>query len=173
MKTSALGFAMAAIGLLAAQTVIAADAPAAQRAATGSAQQKQLERGRYVVMIGGCNDCHTDNYAPSGGQVPQSEWLKGSGPLGFAGPWGTTYAPNLRIVVARYNEAEWVKYAKTLKTRPPMPWFNVNAMSESDLRAMYRFVKSLGPGGDAGPAYLPAGQQPPLPVVEWRLGPKN
>ncbi|HXZ44261.1 MAG TPA: hypothetical protein VEH53_05485 [archaeon] len=30
---------------------------------------------KYLVMISGCNDCHTAGYAPSGGKVPEREWL--------------------------------------------------------------------------------------------------
>lgn len=29
----------------------------------------QLERGRYLVQIAGCNDCHTDNYLQAPDQV--------------------------------------------------------------------------------------------------------
>src|SRR4051794_24230031 len=33
--------------------------------------------GRYIVKLGGCNDCHTPGFAASGGNVPESEWLLG------------------------------------------------------------------------------------------------
>jgi mono/diheme cytochrome c family protein len=133
--------------------------------------RKDLDRGRYLVIVGGCNDCHTDGYAPSEGKVPESAWLLGSG-LGFRGPWGTTYAPNLRLTLSKMREAEWVKYAQALKTRPPMPWFNLNAMTASDLRAMYRFVKSLGPVGQPGSPYMPPGQEPNQPYLQWPAAPK-
>jgi hypothetical protein len=64
-----------------------------------------VERGRYITKIAGCNDCHTAGYALSGGKVPESEWLKGDA-LGCSGPWGTTYAPNLRLFMARRTEEE-------------------------------------------------------------------
>lgn len=32
-----------------------------------SADQRMLERGRYLVVVGGCNDCHTPGYGESGG----------------------------------------------------------------------------------------------------------
>ena len=47
-------------------------------------------RGRYLVQIGGCNDCHTPGYAMSGGKVPEKQWLTGDA-VGWNGPWGTTY----------------------------------------------------------------------------------
>src|SRR5580765_696241 len=48
-----------------------------------------IKRGRYLTIVGGCNDCHTAGYAPSGGQVPETQWLLGDGTVGFRGPWGT------------------------------------------------------------------------------------
>ena len=44
----------------------------------------QVERGRYLVRITGCNDCHTAGYAPSGGKVPEAQWLTGDA-LGWRG----------------------------------------------------------------------------------------
>ncbi len=82
-----------------------------------------IERGRYLVTIGGCNDCHTAGYLEQGGTTPESQWLTGS-PVGYQGPWGTTYAANLRLVAGRMTEAEWVAHARKERL-PPMPWFNV------------------------------------------------
>jgi mono/diheme cytochrome c family protein len=125
-----------------------------------------VERGRYVVTIGGCNDCHTPNYAPSGGKVPEKEWLTGDA-LGWRGPWGTTYPSNLRLYMQDLSEDQWVRKAKGLMTRPPMPWFNVRAMSARDLRAMYRYIRHLGPAGKPAPAYVPPDKTPPPPFVQF------
>ena len=127
-----------------------------------------LERGRYLTVTSGCNDCHSPGYAESGGTTPEAEWLVGS-PLGWSGPWGTTYPANLRLKAAEMDEAAWLDYTATLHTRPPMPDFAVRAMTPDDRRALYRFIRSLGPGGEAAPAYLPPGEQPPLPFVQWHL----
>jgi mono/diheme cytochrome c family protein len=51
-----------------------------------------LERGKYLVTIGGCNDCHTPGYLLSEGKTPEALWLTGSS-FGWRGPWGTTYPP--------------------------------------------------------------------------------
>lgn len=48
-----------------------------------------LARGKYLLYLGSCNDCHTDGFAASDGKLPEKEWLLG-GPLGFNGPWGTS-----------------------------------------------------------------------------------
>ena len=156
--------ALAAATLSASWTALAQDAK--------SAGSSPLARGRYLVVIGGCNDCHTDGYAPRDGNVPEKDWLLGSGPLGFRGPWGTTYPPNLRLTLSKMREDAWVKYAKGLKTRPPMPWFNLNAMSEPDLRAMYRYIKNLGPVGAPAQAYLPPDKEPKPPYIQWPAPPK-
>ena len=54
------------------------------------ADLKSLDRGRYLVKIAGCNDCHTRGYAETAGKVPEKQWLTGD-QLGWRGPWGTTY----------------------------------------------------------------------------------
>jgi len=36
-----------------------------------------IERGRYLTVIGSCNDCHTHGYAERAGEVPDSDWLMG------------------------------------------------------------------------------------------------
>jgi mono/diheme cytochrome c family protein len=142
---------------------------AACLAAPALAQEKAdplVKRGRYVVQIGGCNDCHTAGYAPTGGKVPETQWLTGD-ELGWHGPWGTTYPTNLRLYFQNLTEEQWVKKAKTLSARPPMPWFNVRAMSTTDLRAMYRYIRHLGPAGKPAPDYLPPEKTPPPPVVQF------
>lgn len=130
-----------------------------------------LKRGRYLVMIGGCNDCHTAGFAPSGGKVPESQWLEGDR-LGWRGPWGTTYPVNLRLYMQDLTEGDWVKKAKTLSARPPMPWWSLHEMSERDLKALYRYVRHLGPAGKPAPAYLPPDQAPPQPYVQFPAPPK-
>jgi len=124
----------------------------------------QVNRGRYLIQIGGCNDCHTPNYPMSGGTVPEKDWLVGDH-VGWKGGWGTTYPANLRIRLAGMSEDEWVKYARNLQSRPPMPWFALRDMSEQDLRAFHRFVRSLGPAGEPAPAYVPPGETPKGPFV--------
>jgi len=121
-----------------------------------------IEAGRYLILTGGCNDCHTPGYPQSGGKTPESEWLKGSG-MGFMGPWGATYPHNLRRTVAGMTEDAWVEMLSTRESLPPMPWPSVRAMAESDKRALYRYIKSLPLEGDPAPTALPPGQTPTTP----------
>lgn len=130
------------------------------------ADDREVERGRYLIGIAGCNDCHTPGFAMKNGKVPEAQWLTGDA-LGWRGPWGTTYAPNLRLYMQTLKEEEWVKKAKTLATRPPMPWFNLHRMSEGDLRAVYRYVRYLGPAGKPAPDYVPPERTPPQPYVQF------
>jgi mono/diheme cytochrome c family protein len=131
-----------------------------------AAPNATIERGRYVVEIGGCNDCHTKGYAEAGGKAAEADRLKGD-TLGYRGPWGTTYPTNLRLSIGKMTEDDWVKRAKTLETKPPMPWFNIRAMTEADQRALYQYVKSLGQSGTAAPAALPPDKAPPQPYIQW------
>ncbi len=139
-------------------SLILAAAASAATAAGPEPDTAMIERGRYIARIAGCNDCHTPNYAISGGAVPEQQWLTGDR-LGWQGPWGTTYPSNLRLALSRLSEDEWVRNARTLSYRPPMPWFALRDMDEMDLRAFYRFVRALGPAGEPAPAYLPPGAQ--------------
>jgi mono/diheme cytochrome c family protein len=132
-------------------------------AADTAADAKMLARGKYVVQIGACNDCHTPRYPEAAGNVPEAEWLTGS-VVGFQGPWGTTYPANLRLALADMTEAQWMAQARAAR-RPPMPWFNLRDMSDDDLRAFYRYVRSLGPKGEPAPAYVPPGQNPATPYI--------
>lgn len=130
-----------------------------------------VERGRYLAKTAGCNDCHTPGYMQSAGKVPESRWLTGD-VLGWRGPWGTTYATNLRLYMQGLTEEQWMKKARALPARPPMPWFGLRDMSDRDLRSIYRYVRHLGPAGSSAPSYLPPGEKPPLPYAEFSLPPQ-
>jgi hypothetical protein len=99
--------------------VIAACAAACQRPHGGAALPSPIERGRYLVTVAGCNDCHTPwKLGEKGPEPDMSRMLSGHpegmklppppalppGPWGFtgtltmtawSGPWGTSYAANL------------------------------------------------------------------------------
>lgn len=86
--------------------------------ATATPVAQQIERGKYLVTVGGCNDCHTPlKMGPNGPEPDFSRALSGhpaqvkmtappktdlpwawSGSAtntAFAGPWGISYAKNL------------------------------------------------------------------------------
>lgn len=129
-----------------------------------------VEAGRYLVVIGGCNDCHTDGYMMTEGKIPEENWLTGS-PVGWQGPWGTTYPPNLRLRVQEWDEELWVTILNTRTGLPPMPWMSLNKMSEEDIRAIYAYIKSLGPKGEHMPIAVAPGQISKTPYLS--LFPQN
>jgi mono/diheme cytochrome c family protein len=133
--------------------------PLATQAAPGDIS---VERGRQVSIVGGCHDCHTAGYNESGGKIDSDKALKGTA-IGWMGPWGTTYPVNILLEVKDMSEDQFVEYARTFTARPPMPFYNVHAMDESDLRSLYLYIKSLGDPGDPMPDYLPPGQEPKTP----------
>ena len=157
---------------LAAWAVTAFFSCAAHAADPGPAKlPPELIRGKYLVQITGCNDCHTAGYAASGGKLEESQWLLGDR-LGWRGPWGTTYASNLRLAVKDMTAEQFVERARS-PLRPPMPWFNLVAMRDSDVKAIYAYLKHLGPAGEPAPAFLPPDQAPTGPVVTFPAPPAH
>lgn len=132
-------FLLAAMGLSSA--AFAADAPS-------------VEFGKHISIVGGCHDCHTAGYAESGGKIDPDKALMGN-PVGFEGPWGTNFAKNLRLTIARMSEDDWVTFAKTFQVGPPMPWFNVHELNELESRSLYLYIKSLGEPGTQTPDDIP------------------
>src|SRR6202162_3605608 len=110
--------ALAALGLLA--VLAPAGAPRAEPKPAGQSAvaAKRVERGKYLVTIMTCNDCHTPfKMGPKGPEPDMSRMLSGHPeqmkmppppkPVGpwmgayaatntaFAGPWGISYTTNL------------------------------------------------------------------------------
>lgn len=133
----------------------------------------EIARGRYMVLTGHCNNCHTAGYSASQGAIPEGDWLTGN-PVGWLGRQGTVYAPNLRLYMAALSEDAWVLAARTARPRAPMPWWSIRETSEADLRAMYKYVRSLQPVGEPAPAFLAPGEVPKPPysqLPDLSLGP--
>ena len=129
-----------------------------------AADEVSVKEGLRIATIGGCHDCHTEGFAASGGQVDPEKALKGSA-VGFQGPWGTTYPANLRLVLSTMSEGEFVSYSRALKTKPPMPWFGLHAMTDNELKSIYQYVKSLGEPGAPAPEYVKPGEAPKTPFI--------
>lgn len=149
--------ALAVVGLSAALS-LAGGIPMAH------ANEPSVRHGERLAVIGGCHDCHTAGYAESGGAVDPAKALAGSS-IGFRGPWGTSYASNLRLTAAGRTEDQFLDHARTFKALPPMPWFNVHAMDEEEIRSLYRYIRALGAPGGAVPLYVPPDEEPTTPYV--------
>jgi len=138
------------------RTVVFAAAGLALSAGGALADGPSVEFGRHMSIVGGCHDCHTVGYAENAGKIDDNIALKGN-PVGYAGPWGTNFARNLRITVSTMSEDDWVAFAGSFQAGPPMPWFNVHEFTETEARSLYQYIKSL-PGGLGDPA--PTDQPP-------------
>jgi len=124
-----------------------------------------LERGRMLVAYGGCNDCHTPGWTESDGRVKESLWMTGNA-IGFRGPWGTAYPANVRLWFRQSSEADWLNAVATRGGHPPMKWTDLRALSVADRRAIYRFIRSLGPAGTPAPFDLAPDRQPKTPYID-------
>lgn len=142
--------------------------PSEQLSDTGSEQQQvaAIDRGRYVLEIMGCNDCHTPDYMKKNTAVPEEDWLIG-GKLGFRGPYGTAYPTNLRLLFNDISEKEWLTLARKMRKGSPMAWVMLPKTSEQDLLAIYQFMKYLGPKGVPAPDRLPPGVIPSSAYVDY------
>lgn len=174
-RSNAALLAIAVLGVFGAMRAAAAPAAAAvavavpattaatPTAATAPAVDPAIARGRYLVRTSGCNDCHTPGYAQNGGTTPESEWLTGVA-LGWQGPWGTTYASNLRLSFQNLSERQWLASARAQR-RPPMPWYLLRDMNDADLRAIYRYVRASGPKGEPVPTAVAPGGEARTPFL--------
>lgn len=124
-----------------------------------------IDRGRSLVKSMGCNDCHTPGYQ-KGKAVPEKDWLTG-GILGFRDSNGTTYPSNLRLLLNSMSEDDWTVFARNMRQNVPMESVLLPRASEYDLRAIYQFVKYLGPKGSPAPERLPAGVTPTTEYIEF------
>jgi mono/diheme cytochrome c family protein len=125
------------------------------------------QAGEYLTIVGSCNDCHTQGWSETKGQAAPADRFAGLN-VGFRGEWGTVYGKNLRTITQRQSEDHWVEVLKTADGgdgKPPMPWWNTALMSDRDLRAMYRYIKSLGPNTKGVPRNLGPGKEPTGPWV--------
>jgi mono/diheme cytochrome c family protein len=157
---------LAALGAAVVLAASAASRPPSPAAATKAA----IARGRYLVVYGNCNDCHTPGWRESDGAVPDARWLIGT-PVGFRGSWGTSYPTNVRLDFAAMSVDRWLMAVRTRAGHPPMDWADLRALSVTDQRAIYTFVRSLGPAGVPAPDALPPWRDPAPPFIDMRAGP--
>lgn len=131
-------------------------------AAGAAAKDPVVERGQYLVSIGGCDDCHSVR------GTPDSQRLTGSS-LGFSGPWGVSYPANLRLSADRLTLPQWLARTQA-GGLPPMPWEALASMTTEDRTAVYQYLRSLGPAGTPAPLALAPGQ--PIPTMHISFVPQ-
>jgi mono/diheme cytochrome c family protein len=157
--------------------------------------QTLVERGKYLVTVTGCHDCHTPKIAGPGGSpvmdekrlraghpenAPYPTWspqdmqqrnalaLTNTSLTAWAGPWGVSFAINLtpdkETGIAEWSEDNFIKALRTGKHQgqpngrdilPPMPWEDLKALTDDDIKAVFAYLRSLPP----------VKNQVPLPVL--------
>lgn len=166
LELQALSMKLQAV-LSAAILLLVAYSPASARQLTAPMAQA-IRHGHKLVLIGGCNDCHTPGWTTHAGHAPKAVLLTGDGVV-WHGPWGTTYPPNLRLWVHSMTVNQWIHTVRNTKALPPMPWWAFRAMSNRDLRDIYAYIYALGPAGHPTPAALPPGKLPRAPYMNLVL----
>lgn len=117
-------------------------APAVNRLAT------PVEAGRYLIAIAGCASCHTpfDKNGPLPGM-----FLAGGFMLTHEGR--SAAAANLTpdaSGISYYDDGMFIEVMRTgkiggRKISPIMPWFCFRNMADSDLKAMFAYLKTIPP----------------------------
>ena len=141
-------------------------------------QTSYIERGNYLVnYLGHCAGCHTP-LAPDG-ESDMSLYLSGvpakyagtkvgrSQVAGFPGPRGARfYAANLtpdpETGLGRWSEEQFVRTFKhgvrpdgTKYATSPMEWNIYANMKEEDVRAIYRYLRTINPIPNKVPTNIP------------------
>ncbi len=139
-----------------------------QQSATTAPKVDPVVRGRYLVTIMSCNDCHTPGYFY--GAPDTMRRLSGSD-VGWVGPWGVVHARNLTpdstTGIGSWTSDQIVTALMTGGTpdgsqlAPIMPWGNYSGiLDHDDALAIAAYLKSLPPVGHKNLDRIPPGQKP-------------
>jgi mono/diheme cytochrome c family protein len=134
-----------------------------------SGGEAQLARGKYLVQIGGCNDCHTPGYFF--GKPDMTRYLGGSD-VGFQGPGGTVVGRNL-TPDTETGIGSWTttQIATAIRSgvrpdgrvlAPVMPWAAFSKLTVDDVTAIALYLKSLPPVKHLVPGPFPPDENPPV-----------
>jgi mono/diheme cytochrome c family protein len=107
------------------------------------------KRGKYLVTIGGCTDCHT----PQDAHGQRMAGLEFAGGFVLEGPWGRAASSNLTpdpSGIPYYDQTLFTQalrtgYVKARKLNQIMPWHVYRGMTDEDLAAMFAYVKTFRP----------------------------
>ena len=131
----------------------------------------KAERGKYLVSVLGCVDCHTPGAFY--GTPDATRMLSGS-ELGWTGPWGTTYARNLTpdsTGLAAWSDEDVVRAIRTGQRPdhspilPPMPWPVYGNLTDDDAFAVAAYLKTIPPVSHRPPDRLLPGAKAPAALV--------
>ena len=158
-----------------------------QQSATVASKVDPVVRGRYLVTIMSCNDCHTPGYFY--GAPDTLRRLSGSD-VGWIGPWGVVHARNLTpdstTGIGSWTSEQIVTALRTGMTpsgvilAPIMPWMNYSSiLDQDDAMAIAAYLKSLPPVTHMNLDRIPPGEKPTganvafPPPPAWDVPPGN
>ena len=107
------------------------------------------KRGKYLVTIAGCADCHTPQDA-HGQPLPNMDF---GGGLILDGSWGRVASANLTpdpSGIPYYDQAIFTQairtgYVKARKLNQIMPWHAYRGMTDEDIASIFAYIKTLKP----------------------------
>jgi mono/diheme cytochrome c family protein len=149
MNRMRLGLAVLLV-LTAVAGFFAASCSSTQKAAATPAEDP-VARGRYLVTIMSCNDCHTPGTFYG---APDTTRLLSGSDVGWIGPWGVVHARNLTpdsTGIGSWTKEQIVHTLRTGNTpygvqlAAIMPWMNFAHLSDDDAMAIAAYLKSLPP----------------------------
>ena len=120
-------------------------------AAGTAAADSQIDRGKYLVVVGGCSDCHTPGSFL--GHPDMSRFLGGSD-VGFAIPGlgvfpGRNLTPDKETGLGDWTNEQIVTALTTGKRpdgrvlAPIMPWPAFSQLTSADAQAIAAYLKSI------------------------------
>ena len=149
------------LGMIVKATVLANPVGPKQTPPTANPQGATVENGRYIVeSVANCWSCHTQRDTKTGAMVgPHLGGATMSDEVNLKRTWAP---PNLTGDpttgrLAKLSEEEFVARFRTGRVIPgsPMPWQGFQKLREDDLRAIYRYLKTVPPVvHDVGPPYV-------------------
>jgi mono/diheme cytochrome c family protein len=159
-------------------SMIALMAAAVASVLPARAENAQTQRGKYLVAIAGCGDCHTPgNFL---GHPDMAKFLGGSD-VGFAVPHlgvfvGPNLTPDRETGLGSWTEREIVTAITTGKRpdgrmlAPVMPWRDFASLTPPDAQAIAAYLKSLPPVSHKVPGPFGTNETPNVLVFTIQPG---
>lgn len=107
------------------------------------------KRGKYLVTIAGCTDCHTPQDA-HGHPLPGMDFAGG---FILDGPWGRVASANITPDASGISYYDLATFTETIRTgfvgarklNQIMPWHAYRGMTDEDIAAMFAYLRTLKP----------------------------
>ncbi len=107
------------------------------------------KRGKYLVTIAGCTECHT----PQDSHGQPIAGLEFAGGFVLDGPWGRVASANITpdpsgipyYSLAMFTQVMRTGYLGARKLNQIMPWHAFRGMTDEDIAAVFAYLKTLKP----------------------------